>query len=61
MVHARDRKQKRSKNQQGGEYVHCECGAWFIQVFENQTTCTKCRKKARYEECHKFAPSVVMV
>jgi hypothetical protein len=45
----------------GGEYIRCECGAWFVPVFKNQTTCVKCRKKARYEECHQHAPEIWMV
>jgi len=45
----------------GGTYIKCSCGGWFSPVFEDQTTCMKCRRKARYEECHSHAPKVLVV
>lgn len=49
------------KTLHGGEYIRCECGVWFVPVFENQVVCVKCKRKARYEECHKYAPSILVV
>jgi len=42
----------------GGEFIHCDCGTWFIPIFKNQTTCIKCRKEARTRECHQYAPEL---
>ncbi len=43
---------------QGGGYIRCDCGAWFIPIFENQPTCLKCRKEAREKDCHSYAPEL---
>ncbi len=42
----------------GGEYIRCKCGAWFRPISEKQTSCVECKKKARTEECHKYAPEL---
>lgn len=44
-----------------GTYIKCSCGVWFQPIFEDQTTCWECRKKARYNECHGHAPKVVVI
>jgi len=45
----------------GGAFIKCKCGKWFQPIFENQDTCWECRKKKRYEECHRHAPKVLVV
>ncbi len=46
----------------GGEYIQCEkCGAWYTPIFKHQPTCIKCRKDARYKECHGREHEMVVI
>ena len=44
-----------------GTYIKCSCGAWFQPIFEDQTTCWKCRKDARTKEWQSYRPKVLVV
>lgn len=60
MAHVRKFRKLRRQYVPGGLYMRCSCGKVFKPV-NDETMCRECRKKARYEECHKFAKSILVV